>query len=99
MGKIQGYLPKGYALNPHAVRLIADDGVGGEYSYDKKKEVWAVRFPDEPFCLRVAAQLYSKVYHDGYVIPTNDELKKRILEYFNVRHIGDLPADIRNSSF
>ena len=94
MRKIQGYLPKGYALNPHAAGLITNKDVGGEYSYDKKKEVWFVKFPNTPLGLSTAARLYCGIIKNGRTIPPNDALGIAILKHFKKDQFKNLPKDI-----
>lgn len=93
METIQGYLPKGYALTPHIVRLIKNDDVGGRYSYDEEQKVWSVRFPDTPLGLRTAARLYCGVIQKGHM-PSNDALRKAVLGHFEVKSLYDLPKEI-----
>ena len=94
MEKIQGYLPNGYALNPHAVSLIANKDVDGEYSYDKVKEVWFVKFPNTSLGLKTAARLYCGIIRNGYTIPPNDVLGKAILQHFEKGQFINLPKEI-----
>lgn len=98
MEKIRGYLPKGCSLNPHIARLITDKDVGGEYSYDKEKELWFVKFPNTSLGLSTAARLYCGVIKNGHTIPSNDALRKAILEHFEVNHFSYLPKEIWNSA-
>ena len=98
MEKIQGYLPKGSFLSAYAVRFITNKDVGGEYSYDEGKEVWFVRFPNTSLGLSTAAKLYCGVIQNGYTIPSDDALRKAVLDHFKVNSFKDLPNEIRYSA-
>lgn len=98
MEKIRGYLPKGCSLNPHVARLITDMDVGGEYSYDKKKELWFVKFPNTSLGLSTAARLYCGIIKKGYAIPPNDALRNAVFEHFGVNHFEYLPNEIWGSA-